>query len=213
MTKVILIRHGHSIANFHRIFAGHLDYDLHESGIAQAKDTAKYIFENYKVDKIYSSDLKRAYNTAKELSVLTGLPIETDKNFRELFVGDLEGKPFKEFEEEYPEDIIIWRNDIDNIDFKTRFGGELISELQDRFYNAVEKVSKENDGKTIAIATHATAIRTFIAKVMGTSVQEYPWPLNASVTVAEYKNGKFELKLVSYNEHLENAKKPTADGV
>ncbi len=212
MTRVILIRHGHSLANFQRIFAGHSDYDLHESGIAQAKDTAKYVSENYKVDKIYSSDLKRAYNTAKELANITNLQIETDKAFRELFVGEIEGKYFKEFEEEYPEDIIIWRNDIDNIDFK-RFGGELIPELQKRFYDAVMKVIKENDGKTIAIASHATAIRTFIAKVKGVPVQAEPWPENASVTVAEYEDGKFSLKLVSYNEHLLKATKPSADGV
>ena len=212
MTRVILIRHGHSLANFQKIFAGHLDYDLHESGIAQAKDTAKYIFENYKVDKIYSSDLSRAYNTAKELAKLTNLEIETNKAFRELFVGEIEGKYFKDFAEEYPEDIEIWRNDIDNIDFK-RHGGELIPELQKRFYDAVLKVTKENDGKTVAIASHATAIRTFIAKVKGISVQAQPWPENASVTVAEYENGVFTLKLISYNKHLENAIKPSFDGV
>ncbi len=212
MTRVILIRHGHSLANFQRIFAGHLDFDLHESGIAQAKDTAKYIFENYKVDKIYSSDLKRAYNTAKELALLTGLEIETDENFRELYVGDIEGKYFKEFEENYPDEILLWRNDIDNINFK-QFNGENIPELTERFYTAVEKAAKENEGKTIAIASHATAIRTFIAKVEGKPVQNFPWPLNASVTVAEYENGVFTLKLVSYNKHLENAIKPSSDGV
>jgi len=212
MTRVILIRHGHSLANHQRIFAGHLDFDLHESGISQAKDTAKYVYEHYNVDKIYSSDLSRAYNTAKELAVLTNLEIETDVNFRELFVGDFEGKTFKEFEENYPEDILIWRNDIDNIDFK-RFGGEYISELQERFYNAVLKVTEENDGKTIAIASHATAIRTFIAKVKGVSVQEADWPANASVTVAEYEDGVFTLKLIGYNEHLNNFVKPSSDGV
>ena len=60
MTKLVIIRHGHSIANMVRSFAGHTDADLSPVGEEQVKKTAQYIAENYNVDKIYASDLKRA---------------------------------------------------------------------------------------------------------------------------------------------------------
>lgn len=65
MTTLILIRHGESKANRDRIFAGHLDVDLQEKGLKQAKITAEYISKNYLVNRVYSSDLKRAYQTGK----------------------------------------------------------------------------------------------------------------------------------------------------
>ena len=63
MTKFILIRHGNSMANTLRNFAGHTDAELSPVGEKQIKLTAEYVAKNYKVDKIYASDLKRAFNT------------------------------------------------------------------------------------------------------------------------------------------------------
>ena len=52
MTTLILIRHGESEANRNNVFAGHINPDLQNKGLKQAERTAKYITENYKVDKI-----------------------------------------------------------------------------------------------------------------------------------------------------------------
>ena len=63
MTTLILVRHGQSESNLKHIFCGQTDVKLTEKGHAQAKKTAEYIIKNYKIDKIYSSDLQRAYDT------------------------------------------------------------------------------------------------------------------------------------------------------
>ena len=63
MTTLLLIRHGQSEANKLGVFAGHFDAPLLPLGIEQAKKTAAYIAENYKVDKVYASDLKRDVHT------------------------------------------------------------------------------------------------------------------------------------------------------
>ncbi len=67
MTKLILIRHGESVANRNHIFVGHTDVELEEKGVKQAELTAQYVYENFKVDKVYASDLKRAYETGKKV--------------------------------------------------------------------------------------------------------------------------------------------------
>ena len=60
MTRILLIRHGESEANRNNIFAGHIDPDLQDKGVEQAKLTAKFINENYKVDKMGGNRLGRA---------------------------------------------------------------------------------------------------------------------------------------------------------
>ena len=48
------------MANLEGVFAGNYDAPLTELGYNQAKRTAEFIAENYKVDKVYASDLIRA---------------------------------------------------------------------------------------------------------------------------------------------------------
>ena len=80
MTNLIFIRHGESVANKDDVCIGHTDLDLSETGRIQAKLTAEYIVKNFKVDKIYSSDLKRAYNTAKAVGDMLGIPVIGEEN-------------------------------------------------------------------------------------------------------------------------------------
>ena len=114
MTRLILIRHGESMANSKDMFAGHLDIDLHPNGEKQARVTAEYIKQNFKVDKIYSSDLKRAYYTAKALADLIDMDIETNEGLREIAAGKWDGMVFKDIISIYEEDYSRWLNDIGN---------------------------------------------------------------------------------------------------
>ena len=75
MTRIIFIRHGQSLANEQSRFAGHTNVPLTELGKAQAERAAEYIVKHEKIDKIYSSDLMRAHDTALPVSKLTKLPI------------------------------------------------------------------------------------------------------------------------------------------
>ena len=80
-TTLIMIRHGYSKSNKAFRFTGHLNIGLDERGKAQAEKLGEY-FKNHKIDKLYSSDLIRAYDTAKPISKATGLPIIADKRLR-----------------------------------------------------------------------------------------------------------------------------------
>ena len=62
MVKIILIRHGYSQGNaFGKAFCGQTDLPLTDIGFKQAKEVCDYVFNNYKVDAIYSSNLSRAF--------------------------------------------------------------------------------------------------------------------------------------------------------
>lgn len=206
MTRLLLIRHGESEANRNGIFAGQIDPDLVENGVTQAKCTAKYVSLNYNVDKIYSSDLKRAYNTAKALSEETGIDVTKKTELREIKGGEWENKRFSELETLSPEAYSIWITDIGK---SCCPGGESVRQLGKRIMAALEEIAKENDGKTVAIATHATPIRVAQTIIMTGDVaemQNVPWVSNASVSVFEYDSGKWNVVSVSYDAHLDGIK-------
>ena len=102
MTTFILVRHGESMANKTKSYAGHIDIPLSEEGFLQAEAVSRYIEENFKVDAVYSSDLSRAYNTIKPFADKCNLAIEKRKELREVNVGLLQGMSFDDVEKEYP---------------------------------------------------------------------------------------------------------------
>lgn len=202
MTTLIILRHGQSMANIQGIFAGNIDIPLSPLGYAQAEKTAEYIAENYNVDKVYASDLSRAFETGRAASEKTGAEIVSDRSLREIFAGFWEGENFETIKEKYGADYELWKNDIG---LSQPTGGESVAEVQKRSCEAFERIARENDGKTIVVATHAHPVRTAVCKwknVPLEKMKEVPWVSNASVTVAEYADGKFTLKSVGYDAHL-----------
>ena len=204
MTRLIIVRHGESNANKTRTFAGHLNIPLSERGEMQAKMTAEYIVQRYQIDKIYCSDLLRAYHTALPIANITGAPLIKTEKLREIYAGDWEGKTFNELQTRYADTYGVWLCDIGNARPNS---GEAVQELYERVYNALQEIVFENDGKTIAVATHATPIRALQCRFSGFSVNEMknvPWVTNDSVTVVDYENGVFSLVSVSEDKHLES---------
>ena len=199
MTRIILIRHGESLGNIKKIFLGHTDWDLTERGYEQAKRMAEYI-DNYGVDVIYASDLKRAYNTANEVAKRRNMNIIKTKEFREIFAGLWEGRSYAELDEKYPEERRKWGADIGNA---VCTDGESVKELQERVVNEFYRIAEENKGKTVLIGTHATPIRMIKCHVLGKKTEDakdIPWAPNASATIIDVE--KNEIILDGYSEYL-----------
>ncbi|MBQ9482143.1 MAG: histidine phosphatase family protein [Clostridia bacterium] len=204
--KLIFLRHGESEANGKKFFAGHTDVGLSPRGKKQAELAAKYIKENFDVDKIYSSDLSRAYETALPLALSLGLEICKDARLREIYGGKWEGKTFDELEKLYPETYRIW---LDDIGHARPDGGESAGELSERIYSAVKDIAEKNEGKTVVIATHATPIRAVFCLAAGEGtdgMKDVPWVANASVSVFDYENGRFTALTAGEDAYLEALK-------
>ena len=201
MTKIIFVRHGQSLANLEKRFAGHYNIDLSELGKKQAEKTAEYIKENYKIDRVYSSDLIRAYKTGKAIAEKFSLPVIVNKGMREINAGDWEGRYFDDLFQN-DKNFVHWREDV-GTGFCTN--GETVQELYKRTYDTVCKIAEKNDGKTIVIATHATPIRVLELRASGRGfefMQNIPWVTNASVSEFEYHNGKLLTVKISQDKHL-----------
>ncbi len=183
MTTFLIIRHGQSESNAAATLTGQLDIALTETGIKQGQAASEYIFNNYKVDRIYSSDLIRASTTVKRLSELTGICVTLNKNLREMHCGDWQGRKVSDLMAEYGEYYERWK-DHDTSAFPPN--GESFIDLQKRAFGEIECIRKENDGKTVVIATHGGVIKVLTGAFLKLPMTEWkeklPYVSNASVT-------------------------------
>ena len=205
-TKIYIVRHGQSVGNLTRTILGHTDLDLTELGHEQANACARFL-SCVSFDKIYSSDLKRALSTAKPHADMRKMPIIKAVELRELYFGDWDGAPVasvadtKEFSE----------------DWKAGFGtfsapnGESVEALATRVYNYIINAARENEGNALLFVFHAAAIRSFWGKISKIDPRELgtklPFPLNASVSTALYKDGEIIPKEYSNASFLEETSK------
>ncbi len=200
---IYLIRHGESTSNVDKTFTGQLDAQLTDLGRRQAAAIASFFLGKH-IDRIYASDLSRAYETALPLSKISRVPVEKNAAFREIYGGKWEGEKFAELQYMYPADYALWRNDIGNA---RPTGGESIREIANRTTKAVEEIVKAHPGETIVIASHAVPIRAMLNCWLTGGVedmQDTAWLPNASISKVEYKDGKFIPVEMGITEHLQD---------
>ena len=162
-THVLLIRHGQSRGNAERRFGGHTDTPLSARGRRQAEATAKALAAE-KFTAIYSSDLKRAVETAKPLAQLTRAHLETSDAFRERSVGVMEGLTFEEAAAQYPEQYAaLLHREFEHV----LLGGESYRQTLDRASRKLDEAIEKNRGGRIAVFTHTGAICILILHLMG----------------------------------------------
>ena len=204
ITKIIIVRHGQSLGNATKTILGHTDLDLSELGYKQAEITAKEL-KNEKINLIYSSDLKRAYNTAVFHAKMRNLDIITSEKLREVYLGAWEGQTIDSI-------ITKWgRGAVEN-DWLGNFGcftfpdGEGIMAAGQRFFDEIYRISHENKGNTILVTTHAAVIRAFWSIISDIApediVDALPFPSNASYSICYLKNDKIVPSEYSVDEHL-----------
>ena len=206
MTRLLIVRHGQSMANVQEIFAGHYDVPLSPLGQEQAERTAAYVTAHYAIDRIYSSDLIRTMETAGHVAKKLHLSVTLVPELREIFAGAWEGKRFDRLATEYKEDYGKWLSDIGE---SACTGGESVMDVSARVVGALKRIAAENDGKTVFVATHALPVRVFQCFVQGVpacDMKNVPWVSNASVTEATFENGKFTLVSVGADAHLAELK-------
>lgn len=86
---IYLVRHGMDDESF---VGGHSDISLTKEGIEEVNLLGQYIKDNLQIDKIYTSDVKRAVDTALIINCYLNLDLELDHNLRELNKGLLTGR-------------------------------------------------------------------------------------------------------------------------
>lgn len=184
MGKLILVRHGETKHNKDKVFYGWTDVVLNETGKIQA-EKAKKIMLNLDYDKIFTSPLLRAYETAKKINV-KNLELVEKEELKELNFGIFEGFNYQEILEKYPEEAKIAFSDWKNYNYKT---GENPRQLQKRVLKLIEKEIDLKNEVTVLV-THWGVISCLLSYYFSKNLEGY-WKYNA-------KNGS--ICIISFTE-------------
>lgn len=200
-TRIYFIRHGESESNLIHQFAGSLDMSLTERGREQAAATAAFL-KDVPFTAVYSSDLKRAYDTAQAVAKPRGMSVIGDQRLREIYAGDWEGRSYDDLDREFAVSYGVWRTQIGLAQCPN---GESVAQLQDRVNRCVQDIVQNHPNQYVCIVTHATPIRVMESLWTTTPLDQMhtiPWVSNASVTIVEYRDGRARLLSRDLYEHL-----------
>jgi probable phosphoglycerate mutase len=120
VTTLLIARHGETEWNREERYQGHADPPLNKTGRAQAEKLGNDL-AGEPVDAIYSSDLRRASETADIVGARLGLPVEQDSGLREIDVGSLRRVQEAVLGEPLPvvEHCTVWTCSLENGDLLT----------------------------------------------------------------------------------------------
>lgn len=156
MGKLILIRHGHTPLNAageEERLRGWLDIPLDEQGLQEAVETAQRI-AHYPVTAIYSSDLRRARQTAEIVSKVTKASVTTTEELRPWNLGIFAGQKLRE--------IIPFLNQLNENPGLPAPSGESFYEFYGRYSRRLTELlnlAEQSSGYVVAV----THVRNLLA--------------------------------------------------
>ena len=154
---IVMWRHGQSLWNAEGRWQGQSDPQLSPLGEQQARRAARLIAAHHRAE-IYTSDLRRAADTAEQLGRVTGLPVQVDKNLRERGGGCWEGLTSAEIQAQYPQS------------WAARFppDGESPSAVADRVAEVTERVADGLEtGSRAVLVSHGAALGMGMSCMLG----------------------------------------------
>jgi broad specificity phosphatase PhoE len=166
MTELLLVRHGETAWNAERRFQGHADPPLNDVGRAQARALADELAAE-SVDAVYTSDLRRARETAAIVAERLGIEAVARPELREIDVGDWQGLTWEEIDQRHPEGRRRW--DAEGHGWE---GGETHEELGERVVGALREIVAAHPRGRVLVVGHGGTIRSVRAHVEGRSVAE-----------------------------------------
>jgi probable phosphoglycerate mutase len=182
VTTILLARHGETDWNRENRFQGHADPPLNETGRAQAAELAAAL-GNEPLAAVYSSPLRRAFETAQIVGAPHGLePVPVDA-LREVDVGSWQGLTRAEIQERFPEQFARW------LDYEQGWeDGESYDEMGQRVLAALLQLAAAHEGQRILAVSHGGPVRAAYAVADGIEHSEARrlGPVVANAFMAEF---------------------------
>lgn len=183
LTKITTVRHGESEGNVNPRYQGELPgTDLTKNGIAQAKETAKFL-KDQNVTKIYCSPLARTQQTAEIIAKATGAEVIIDERLRETQFGEYEGKTIDFSDMKIVRERRAKKLDSGSVESIYHFPGmESWESVQARVKSFAEDILPQCRSEHIVVVTHADPIQNFIhffTKEEPLKISHRPYPTYA----------------------------------
>jgi 2,3-bisphosphoglycerate-dependent phosphoglycerate mutase len=145
-----LVRHGETDWNVAHRIQGQTDTPLNSHGQEQARMAARFL-RAFTFHAAWSSDLRRARDTAEVLIEGRSLSLITDERLRERRYGVFQTLLYSEAEAQYPELYARYRSRHADCDID---GGESLRMLTSRVQDCLGQIAREHAGQQVLVVTH-----------------------------------------------------------
>ena len=194
--RVFVVRHGQSRHNLENKDSGWSDSPLSDLGHSQARAIAP-VFEGMKFDRIFSSDLPRAMQTAQD--VLPGCKPELSEKLREISVGTNSGIYRPALKEKYGD---MYPASVARHDY-TPFGGENDDMVYERVSSFMKFLETLEGCENVAVFGHEGTVHAMVNYVLKTRFELRCLRIpNCSVTVLLFKNDRWKLEKFGWTQSL-----------
>jgi broad specificity phosphatase PhoE len=200
VTRLLLVRHGKTVLSGEGKYYGKQDIKLSGEGIVQAEKLRDYL-AHWHIDRIYSSSLSRAVDTARIVASCHELEIKQYANMNEIDVGILDGLTFVQVKEQFPhiaEELLNWRLP------HTFPEGESLMEFDERVGEFASLLRQYDKDETILVVAHAGSLRSLICHFMALGI-EYWMRLHidfTSLSIIELFSNRAVVRLLNNSSYL-----------
>ncbi len=224
-TRVILLRHGESTYNRLGLYQGSSnDSVLTTNGLIDARRTGTYLkelgLENKNLDCIYSSSLKRSYDTAKEIAEVIANTFEpqtiyTSDRLWETDLPQWRGLGIQYVRKQFPKEYRTWKQtphkfwmkSIEEEDSKVIHRFYPLLDLYKQIRQFWEELLLHHLGQTILVVAHGGSNRALISTALGIKPKHYHCiqQSNCGISVLQFSNYSLEsgrLEAMNLNFHM-----------
>jgi broad specificity phosphatase PhoE len=192
------IRHGETVSNAVKRIQGQSESPLSALGLRQCQTVATALRE-LPIDKIYSSPLRRALDSAQCIADALALSVEVEPTLMEINAGIFQGLTWDEIDGKFPVEAKKWRSH--DPDFRIP-NGESRRDLMQRAHQAFVSI-RERGGNHVVVVSHGGLLGAALKALLEIPAHRNPFALqNGSISRIEWRQ---EAKLLSLNEtaHLQ----------
>lgn len=195
--KAVLVRHGETEQNANGIFQGYSPVSLSTRGRKQAALVAERLV-SLRPQVLYSSDLRRAQETADMISQRLGLPIRSCEGLREWNVGAWIGQSTAAYFAH------LQALKVHPVTYVPE-GGESQLQTQARIVAQMQELAEQHAGETIVCVSHGRAIELLARHMLGLDAMQPPAfrIANTSVNIFSFQDGMWEVVTLNEIRHLE----------
>jgi broad specificity phosphatase PhoE len=202
-TRLLLVRHGETLANREYRYIGVKDEPLSSHGQAQAQQLAQAV-AIFPVAAVYSSPLQRAYQTAIPIAERHALEALKADALRECHFGTWEGLSRAEVLARSPEDAHHLQECERDMAMAPP-AGESFADMQKRVCAAVSQLARAHSTQTIVLVSHVGPIKALLCAAMGAPLTSsfHIFLDPATISVVDWQDmAHATVRLVNSHAHL-----------
>lgn len=169
MVRLVLVRHGATAWTAQGRLQGQTDVPLSPHGRRQVACLAQRLLTE-PLQLLYTSDLRRAVETARAIVTPRALEVRPDPRLREIAFGHWEGLTYTEIQQHDPQGLSAWERDQLH---SAPPGGETLLQLTERVRAAYASLVAADQDTSVGLVAHGGPLQVLLCLALGLPPQSY----------------------------------------